>query len=274
MFIPKTQKQINPLGYLLWRWLLRKNGKFVAGLEEYFFGPSHGLNDYDALANYKKSHVKPDKQYSILPTVLAIAGNTKNKTIVDLGCGTGFFTIPFAEKAKLVYGIDNSSIQLSFATRYPNVVYLQKDIFVDPLPLADIIIAPFVVNYATTVPILRHLFHALYDSLSIEGKVVIVADLPNNKELERFGASKKILGTINDESPLQIIIFNLKEKICTLNAVYFKPETIEQTLRLVGFKNVCWHKPIVSQEGIEAMGRMFWKGYLEDPELGYITAIK
>lgn len=274
MFVPKTQTQHNPLGYLLWRWLLRKNGKFTAWLEECFFGPSHGLNNYDELISYKRSHIKPDKHYSILPTVLAIAGNTNNKTVVDLGCGTGFFTIPFAEKSKKVYGVDNSSIQLDLATQHPNVVYLKKDIFIEPLPFADVIVAPFVVNYATTTHILRHLFQKLYDLLPTKGRLVIIADLPNNKKLERFGASKRILGTMDDESPLQIDILNGKEKICTLNAIYFKPETIEQILRSIGFKNICWHRPIISQEGIDAMGSDFWNGYIEDPELGYITTTK
>ena len=253
MFIPRLYPRRNPLRFLLWKLLLRKNGKFMAGLEGYFFGPSHGLNDYDTLVNYKKSHVKPDKQYSILPTVLAIAGNTDGRTIIDLGCGTGFFTLPFAEKATCVYGIDNSAVQLSFAIQHPNVVYLKKDIFVDPLPLSDVIIAPFVVNYATTVPILRHLFQKLYSSLSVEGKLVIVVDLPNNKELQQFGASKKTLGAIADESALQVDIFSGKEKICTLNAVYFTPQTIEQTLRLVGFKDITWHRPIISEEGVSLM---------------------
>ncbi len=274
MFIPKLYSRPSIIGYLFWRRLFRKNGKFVVGLENYFFGQSHGLNDYEALSSYKKSHAKPDKQYSILPTVLKIIGNTENKTIVDLGCGTGFFTIPLAENAKVVYGIDNSETQLSFAEHHPRVTYIKGDIFIDQIPFSDVIVAPFVVNYSTTVPILKHLFKKMYDSLSEEGKIVIVVDLPNNKKLERFGASKKILGATADEASLQIDIFNGGDKICTLYAVYFTPETIQNTIVSVGFKNVCWHKPIVSKEGLRLMSDSSWCEYLEDPELGYITAIK
>jgi toxoflavin synthase len=274
MFIPRIQPRHNALGYLLWRWLLRKNGKFCAGLERFFFGPSHGLNDYEALPDYKKSHAKPDKQYSILPTVLKLVGNTENKIIVDLGCGTGFFTIPLATTATQVFGIDNSETQLRFATKHPKVTYLEKDIFVDELPACDTIVAPFVINYATTAPILSHLFSKLYDSLSTGGTLVLVIDLPNNKKLERFGARKMIRGLVADEAPLQIDILNNGEKICTLDAIYFTPRTIEHTLELLGFKNICWHRPIVSDEGLEVTGSTFWDGYLDDPELGYLTARK
>jgi len=50
-------------------------------------------NDYSTLAHsYQKTDAKPDKKYSILPTVLMIAGDSSGKTVLDLGCGSGFFT--------------------------------------------------------------------------------------------------------------------------------------------------------------------------------------
>lgn len=269
----------NAVAYLLWRWLLGNCGRFVAGLDAYYFGPSRGMNDYDQLAaSYSGSNIKPDKQYSILPTVLEMVGACGNKVITDIGCGAGFFTLPLAQRgATTVYGLDNSEAQIRLARQvspHQAITYHTRDVFVDDLPPSDIIVAPFVVNYARTVPILAHFFRQLHAGLSPGGKIVLVVDLPNGRSLRRFGATKTLLGLKADQTVIQIDLFKDERIICTLTAVYYRPETIEALLREAGFRNITWHKPMVSAEGIAAMGANFWDGYTNDPELGYLTAEK
>lgn len=278
MLIPIPGRR-NALAYLFWRTLLKKSGSFCSFLEAYFYGTNRGLNDYNALAaRYKKSDVKHDKQYSILPTVLKMVGDCKGKVILDIGCGTGFFTLPLAERgAKKVYGVDNSRVQLDLAAKmakHPAIQYVESDVFVDAIPPIDIVVAPFVVNYAATVSILKYFFQKLYNSLNDHGKVVFVVDLPSGENLTRFGARKKFVGEEKDEALIQIDLFNHKEKICTLTAIYFSKETITSLLKTLGFKDVTWHTPIVSEEVIKLLGSDFWKDYVSNPELGYIVAKK
>ncbi len=278
MLVPIPGRR-NWIAYYLWSWLCRSNGKFCAELDRYFFGPSHGVNDYEELASqYKKSNVKPDKQYSILPTVLKMIGDCSGKICTDLGCGGGFFTVALAEAgACRVYGLDNSESQLRLACRFsshPAVSYVVYDVFVDNIKPTDIVIAPFVANYARTKPILRHFFRQLYECLKEGGKAALVVDLPNGRELKRFGAVKKIKGVARDESPIEINLFNDDTPICKLWAVYYTRETIESLLAEVGFRNITWQKPVISEEGIKALRSSFWEGYLDDPELGYIVMEK
>jgi len=270
----------NSLAYLFWSWLLRRNGRYTSELDASSFGPSRGMNDYDLqAASYSRSNVKPDKQYSILPTVLGMVENWEGLTAIDVGCGAGFFTLPIAERgARLVCGVDSSWAQIELAKRvspYPSVNYVVTDVFTrhSSVPV-DIVNVPFVLNYARTVPILRYFLELLYKSLKRGGKVLFVVDLPNGKCLRRFGATKKLLGMPKDETRIQIELFNENKKICTLYSVYFTPSTIERLLRQVGFRNVRWHAPIVSSEGICAMGPGFWNGYTADPELGYLSTEK
>lgn len=236
------------------------------------------LNDYNKLSeSYQQTDVKPDKQFSTLPTVLKIAGNFEDKIILDLGCGSGFFSNEFARNgAKKVIGIDNSAEQINLAKKNPpeNTEYILADIFKEKLPAADIVVAPYVVNYATDINQLTKLFQNIYDSLNANGKLIIVVDLPEGKDLKKFGAIKKGLGEKVDGAKIEINLFNDEKSICTLNAVYFLPSTLENTLRLVGFDNIDWYKPIVSDEGVEKFGEDFWRGYVESPELGYLTATK
>ncbi len=236
------------------------------------------LNDYNKLAkNYQQASVKPDKLFSTLPTVLKIAGNLESKIILDLGCGSGFFTNEFAKNgAKKVIGIDNSVEQINLARKNPlqNTEYILGDIFEDNLPIVDIVIASYVVNYATDTEQLTKLFQNIYTSLSKNGKLIAVVDLPEGKDLKKFGAIKNVLGEKVDGVKIEIQLFNSEEFICTLNSVYFTPNTLENTLRLVGFSDIVWHKPIVSDAGMRKFGNEFWKGYIDSPELGYISAVK
>jgi SAM-dependent methyltransferase len=200
-----------------------------------------GLNDYNTLAEkYQQTLVKPDKRFSILPTILMIAGDVTDKTVLDLGCGSGFFSGEFANRgAKKVIGMDNSVEQIRIAKKIPleRAEYVLGDIFKDKLPSANLVLAAYVLNYAADAKQLANFFRSIYRSLRQNGKFIAVVDLPEGRD-------------------------------------YFTPQTLENALRSAGFKDVIWHKSIISDEGIKKFGAEFWKDYLESPELGYVSAMK
>jgi SAM-dependent methyltransferase len=237
------------------------------------------MNDYNSISvKYQKTFVKPDKQFSTLPTALHLIGEVKNKIILDLGCGSGFFTTEFAKGgAKKVIGIDNSKKQLELAQKqlHDNINYKFSDIFTDELPRADIVFAPYVINYAKNVEQLSALIRKIFKSLNDNGKLILVVDLPEEgNNLKKYGAVKTIIGEKKDGAKIKIDLYNEEQFICTLNAIYFTPHTLENALINAGFTNIKWHKPIISQEGIDKLGSNFWSGYQDSPELGYISAKK
>ena len=239
---------------------------------------SNSLNDYNVLAGgYQQTSVKPDKQYSTLPTVLSLVGDLEGKEVLDLGCGAGFFTTALAYKgAARVIGIDNSTEQLALANRTvsKNIEYLQGDIFDMTLPRADTVVAPYVLNYAETLGQLQNLFEKIFYSLNPGGILVAVIDLPEDRSMKRFGAIKVVQGEKRDGASMDIQLFNDNQFICTLHAIYFTPETMETLLKGAGFVEITWHEAILSEEGITTKGAEFWSGYLESPELGYLVAKK
>jgi len=269
----------NTLGYLFWRWLISDNGKFISWLDACYFGPSRGLNMYNKIAKqYSLSNIKPDKLYSILPTVLMLTGDISGKVVSDFGCGSGFFTVQLAMRnPKIVFGIDNSQAQLDLASKISlgNLRYLNRDFFIGPIPRSDVMVVPFVLNYARTKVMLKHFLDQLFMSLHDGGKIILVVDLPSGRSLERFGAKKKFINKVADEEEIAIVLFSLSgEEICTLKAIYYTPETIEALLIQVGFENITWHQPLISDEGKHIMGDNFWKGYASNSELGYVTGYK
>lgn len=169
-----------------------------------------------------------------------LVGDVQEKTVLDLGCGNGFFTNAFAEAgASKTIGIDNSSEQIRFANRASadNAEFHLGDIFSDEFPHSDIVIAPYVIGYASDTEMLLRLFSKIYASLSDGGRMIAVVDLPEGNDLRRFGAMKSLLGERADGTRLEIRLYD-GHHVCTLNAIYFAPETIEHLLHSVGLTNV------------------------------------
>ncbi len=239
---------------------------------------SDSLNDYSK-DDYLKTNIKPDKRFSILPTILLLIGDVKGKTVLDLGCGDGFFTRPIAKKGALkVIGIDNSREEIDRAkTNNPedNITYKELDIFKEKLPEADIIVAPFILNYAKNVEELKDLFVNIHDSLTPKGKFIGVMDYPDKgANLKKFGAIKKLLGKEADGTKIKIDLYNIDKHLITLYSYYYTQPTVKRLVLEVGFKKFLWKPPIISHEGIRHFGPLFWKDYAQNPGLGYFWAQK
>lgn len=227
---------------------------------------------------YQVTDQKPDKKYSILPTVLSLIGKAENKTVLDLGGGTGFFSHHIAQlHPRMVIGIDNSILKIGLASsreKHPNILHALGDIFYNDLPAADIILAAFVLNYADNVVVLEGLFRRIYNALGNQGKFVGVVDLPSGKNLAFFGAMKQ-LSEPKDGAKMFIHLSDDEgNETCVLEANYFLRETCEMLATKVGFSSFAWHDAIVADEARAKYPHMNWDEYVQDPELGYFTALK
>lgn len=236
------------------------------------------INDYNKIhLEYKKTNLKPDKLYSMLPTILKISKPFKDKVALDVGCGDGFFTLAFSQNAKFVYGIDNSKKQIEEAQKHSkeNIKFIHSDMLKYEYPKTDLIHASFILGYLKSKRELQNLFKKFFDSLSKGGKVVGIIDAPNSTfhNNKKFGSIKK-LKSLNEGEEIIIELYDNNKKITTLRAFYHSPETIEEVLRNVGFKEINWHKPIISDEGIKKFGNQFWEDYLNNLDITYFEAIK
>ena len=236
------------------------------------------LNKFDDLARvYLETDKKPDKLYSIVPTLLELVGDVRGKAVLDLGCGAGNVSRKLAALGpSLVIGLDNSKAQLALASKEPrpNLEYRKADVFVDDLPNGDIAVAMFILNYSPNIQELGHLLRKIYDSLTLGGKLIAVVDMPSDHDLTRFGAKKRVEKPGGDGSPMTIKLYNKGKAICHLNAFYYTRQTIARLARQAGFKSVQWKKPIITKAGIRKFGEAFWSGYLGKSELGYLRCVK
>lgn len=239
------------------------------------------LNEYNALAEtYSKSSTKPDKLYSILPTVLDICRNRSSspRTIFDLGCGNGFFTFALSEQypSADVFGIDNSEKQIELAEEklraqeHHHIVFINEDIFEKGLWVdSQLVVAPFILGYKPLKD-LDKFFADVYHSLTDKGTFVIVLDDIKGVDHTRFGAKKTY-----SEGKIKIELFDEHQQpIVILHAIFHHKESIVESLKKIGFRDIAFHEPIISDKGINRFGEQYWTGYKEEAESCYISCIK
>jgi ubiquinone/menaquinone biosynthesis C-methylase UbiE len=66
----------------------------------------------------KNKEESPNRIYIELPTFLALMTDIKDEDIIELACGTGFYTRIFREKTSgLVYGADISEDMINYAKK-------------------------------------------------------------------------------------------------------------------------------------------------------------
>jgi toxoflavin synthase len=234
------------------------------------------MNDYDQIGGqYSKSHLKPDKRYSMVPSTLNILQPLSGRTVLDVGCGDGFFTRIFAQEANLVYGIDISHEQIRRARQgmLPNMMVEVGDMLNADLPRVNRIFSPFVLNYVQEKEKLKGLFERYYDSLNPNGILASIVDMPQSlvHDMRKFGSIKRI-AKFEEGEPMEVEIYNGNEHLTTLHSVYHTKETIETLLAKTGFREIQWHTPIISSKGIKELGENFWKGYVENCDVAYFSA--
>lgn len=73
--------------------------------------------DRNAEARHKQIVSKIDISYHkiLIPTILRLIGDVRNKRVIDVGCGSGYLTAKLAAKAAYVIGVDPSKEMIRIA---------------------------------------------------------------------------------------------------------------------------------------------------------------
>ncbi|MEK7610313.1 MAG: class I SAM-dependent methyltransferase [Patescibacteria group bacterium] len=99
-----------------------------------------GKDEWNKVAEiYSTPHVR--KTEIRAPALLAILGDAGGKSVLDLGCGDGYYSRLLAEKGARVVGVDFSEISIGIAMKHEKqkslgIKYIQTDI-TSAFPLED-----------------------------------------------------------------------------------------------------------------------------------------
>lgn len=234
---------------------------------------------YDALSQNYTNLVQTDpaKQFIQYPSALQLIGNVSQKTILDIGCGSGIFDRELTHRGAIVTGYDISSEQIAIA---------QKEEQARPLGITysvstpqefqtdqkfDLAVSVLVLHYALDSKNLAQFFLSTHQALKRGGKFVCILTNPLFKRLGEILYNRRF--TKLPSGMMLVEFFNARQEV-SLSAEYsnFSVDDYDWAATSGGFKKIKWQDLQVTPAGLCEMGRDYWKGFEGDcPYVGFVA---
>jgi ubiquinone/menaquinone biosynthesis C-methylase UbiE len=242
--------------------------------------------DYDRIAEqYKRAKLQPWRTHLERYTLLRLAGDVAGKAVIDLACGEGYYTRALQRQgAARVMGVDLSRAMIGLAeaeeARRPlGVEYRVGD--VRALEVAeefDLVFAAYLLNYARTAEELTQMCRAVARALRPGGRFVTANSNPAKPTAafpagRAYGFSRRVEGELVEGAPV-VWEFFLPDGSFEVTNYYLSVGTMEEAFRAAGLREVRWHVPEVSPEGLREFGRRYWAAFLARPPVAFIECVK
>ncbi|MEV6809435.1 class I SAM-dependent methyltransferase [Streptomyces sp. NPDC051132] len=221
----------------------------------------------------------PVIRYGEVPSFLDMAGDVRGKSVLDLACGTGFYSREFKRRgASEVLGVDISGEMIAaarqFERREPLGVRYEVGDVAELRPLDrryDIALGVQCLNYAPDIATLERMCRAVHRSLVPGGEFFVFAQKPDYRfdcpSLDKYGFRCEPTGEEAEAGPWVRVTALLEPKPISILGVVPRREVYEDCLRAAGFGALQWLPLRVSEAGIRAFGADFWADLLAHPPL-------
>lgn len=97
-------------------------------------------------------------------------------------------------------------------------------------------------------------------------------DFPAAPSYRKYEFTTAVVGAFREGVPITWTFFLGDGSFEIEN--YFLDVSHEEALRAAGFREVHWHRPRLSPEGVAAKGEDFWSNFLEHPPVTFIECLK
>ncbi|MEU8435006.1 class I SAM-dependent methyltransferase [Streptomyces sp. NPDC029216] len=220
----------------------------------------------------------PIIRYAEVPGFLALVGDVTGKSVLDIACGTGFYSRELKRRgASRVLGFDISSAMIDAAAARERseslgVTYEVADTaslrdFDEPF---DVAIAVQAFNYAGEVAEIEQMMRNIRRSLVAGGEFFLFVQNPafdfGGPSLDKYGFLCESTGKDNEIGP-GIRLTALLDPPVSFEATVPSKQTYEQTLKAAGFTGIDWVPLEVSAAGVEEFGEEYWADYNGNPPL-------
>ena len=242
--------------------------------------------NYDPIAEqYKRSKQQPWRTHIEAFTLMELIGDPSGLAVVDIACGEGYYTRQLRQRgAARVTGVDLSPGMIALARENEATNRLGIDYQVgDGRDLAlgttyDLGIAAYLLNYARDRAELGAMCRGVAGCLRPGGRFVTVnanpalnfATAPSYRDYE---FETKVAGAFGEGAPVTWT-FHLEDGSFDIENYYLDVACHEAALREAGFREVRWHAPRVSAEGVAEKGAGFWRRFLAYSPVAFITCVR
>lgn len=242
--------------------------------------------DYDPIAEqYQRSKQQPWRTYIEADGLMRIVGDVAGQSVLDVACGEGYYTRMIRQRgAGPVLGVDLSPGMIDLARQQEarhqlGIEYVEADAtqFRPPAPF-DLVVAAYLLNYAATADELQRMCDGIVRCLKPGGRFITVngspvLHFPSAPSFRKYGFETSVRGAWQTGTPITWK-FYLSDSVFEIENYHLDLAQHEQALRSAGFREIRWHGPQVSPEGLRAFDQSFWGDFLESSPVIFLECRK
>lgn len=242
--------------------------------------------NYDTIAaDYKRAKQQPWRYFIERYTLLRLIGNLEGLAVLDLACGEGYYTRELRHRgAGKVVGVDLSEgmVKLAREEEARNPLGIEYDVgdarTFDGPQRFDLVVAAYLLNYASTKEELTSMCLAVARALRPGGRFVTVNNNPDQPPeffatSRQFGFVKSTPGKLQEGAPIIYTIFQ-DEGSFDITNYWLSTRAHEECLGAAGLREVRWHPPRVSPEAQPSVGDIFWEPFLNHPPITFLECVR
>ncbi|MFF5975446.1 class I SAM-dependent methyltransferase [Streptomyces sp. NPDC012769] len=234
---------------------------------------------YDEIGEaYEGFKALPLEQYAVVPSFLALVGDVRGKSILDLASGTGFYSREFRRRgASEVLGVDISGEMVAVSRKLEEtdplgIAYEVGDVaelrpFERPF---DIVLGVQMLSYAPDIATTERMCRNIHRSLRPGGEFFILNQSPDYRfdgpTPERYGFRCELTGEQIETGP-KVRLTALLDPPVSFVANRPRREVYEDSLRAAGFRDLAWVPVTVSEAGLREFGADYWSDFHANPPL-------
>jgi ubiquinone/menaquinone biosynthesis C-methylase UbiE len=216
---------------------------------------------------------------------MELIGELRGMRILDLACGEGFYTRLLRQRGAVhVTGVDLSHGMIDLARKQEDQHRLGIDYIVGDArewsgeTQCDLTVAAYLLNYAANRQALQAMVDGISRSLKPGGRFVTVnsnpaLDFSMAPSYRQYGFETTVVGSWREGAPIKWT-FYLSDGSFEIENYYLSVDIHEEAFRKAGFREIRWHAPRLSPEGLLANDRAFWSTFLEHPPVTFIDCLK
>ncbi|MFE9566786.1 class I SAM-dependent methyltransferase [Streptomyces sp. NPDC006487] len=234
---------------------------------------------YDEIGEaYEGFKALPLEQYAVVPGFLALVGDVRGKSVLDLASGTGFYSREFKRRgAGDVLGIDISGEMVAVAqsieerdplgVRYEVGDAAELRAFEEPF---DVGLAVQLLNYASDIATTERMCRNVHRSLKPGAELFLLNQSPDYRfdgpTPEKYGFRTRLTGE-EVETGRQVRTTALLDPPVSFVANLPRREVYETCLKAAGFGDLVWTPVTVSEAGLREFGAEHWANLADNPPL-------
>lgn len=233
------------------------------------------MSQYDVLASLTEATAEaPLRKYFEAYSFFEALGDVRSQSVLDIGCGTGLYSRRLKQRgAARVLGLDASAGMIAYARHLESeeplgIEYVVKDAAdAGDVGRFDVVAATYLLHYAPSREVMSGMCRSMHRALVPGGRLVSIClhpeiNLSDPSYYHPYGFEMASRGGEGDEALMTSV---MPEMPFTIKAYAWSRATYAAALTEAGFRDIRWHAPMISPEGLEELGSDYWQAYLSQP---------